>query len=105
MSNTQKQEVTVKDVLEATIRELKNVSIPAYLAQDEMLVRSISFPINRSINNLNLLIQVLETAKNNDNPEDVIELFAEDKEADEETSETEEGGSENEEKDQLEGTV
>lgn len=103
MSN-QKQEVTVKDVIDATIRELKSVSIPAYLVQDENLVRAISFPVNRAINNLNVILQAFENAEQpsakNEEPDEVIELFAgDDEEPVAVVPLSEEGGSENAEKD------
>lgn len=101
MSNN--QEVTIKDVVRATIEELHSVSIPAYLVQDQNLIRSVSFPINRAINNLNAIMMAIgEAEKKKESEENVIELDLDDEA---EIHNTNEGGSENEEKDQLEGTV
>ena len=96
MSNN--QEVTIKDVVRATIEELHSVSIPAYLVQDQNLIRSVSFPINRAINNLNAIMMAIgEAEKKKESEENVIELDLDGVE--EEAPNTEEGGSENEEKD------
>lgn len=58
MAINEQKEVTIKDVIQSTLDELKGISIPASIGSTALM--NLSVPIARAMSNLEICLQAIE---------------------------------------------